>query len=507
MMDSFSDSALSAYFPGLVDICQNEEGQLVYAIIKDGELIFSQEYKTDTDSFSIPERKHFQFTIPRAAEVMRYFKQDDDSLYDDLLTYLKRFSGLDDMQWAIVAHYIFLTYLHDHPCIDYCGYLLFYAVPERGKSRTGKSVTYVAFRGIHLIELREATIFRYSQNLHGTLFLDLLDVSKKAERGGCDDILLLRAEKGAKCCRVQNPDQGPFNDTVYYDIYGPTIIASNEQLHNILETRCLPIIMPNRPGNYENPRPELGIELKERLTVWRAKYLTATLPDLEPIDGISGRLWDITKPMFFINSLLPVDSSILEDSILSIAGEKDESRKDSLEGRLVAIIKEITEESALGRFAEWSIKTGEIRDRFNQGRPIDKYVSPQWIGKRLKSMSFHNRIVHGYSEIKITAQEYALILKQYGHDKRESQIPVNSHPNSLPDKSQQIQQPLKEVESGRESAQVRGQRFTFTTPEEKEVYLARLNELKETGGLSRDEMEGQAQGYLEQWRCDHDFPF
>ena len=501
-MDAFNDSALSAYFPGLVDICQGEDGQLVYAIRKDDELIFAHEYNTETESFSIPERIHLPFTIPRATEVMRYFSQNDDALYDDLLTYLKRFSGLDDEQWAIVVHYIFLTYLHDHSGIDYCGYLLFYAVPERGKSRTGKSVTYVAFRGIHLVELREATIFRYSQNLRGTLFLDLLDVSKKAERGGCDDILLQRAEKGAKCVRVLKPDLGPFKDTVYFEIYGPTIFASNEQLHNILDTRCLPIIMPNRPGNYENPRPELGLELKERLTAFRAKHLTTPFTEPEPIDGISGRLWDLAKPMFFVNSLLPVDASILIDSILSIAGEKDDSRKDSLEGRLVAIIKEITDEGGLGRFVEWSIKTGDIRNRFNQGKPIDKHVSPQWIGKRLKSMSFNNRIVHGYSEIKITADEYALILKQYGLTQRESAL----SPNSLPDKAEQHQHVLREVESGRESAQVRGGQSTFNSPEEKEVYLAKLNELKETGGLTRDEMERLAMEAVGQWG-QNDLPF
>jgi uncharacterized protein YutE (UPF0331/DUF86 family) len=342
---------------------------------------------------------------------LRYFAQEDTALYDDLLSYLKRFSALDDKQWVIVAHYVVLTYLHDHPGIDYCAYILFNAVPERGKSRTGKSVIYVAFRGIHLVELREATIFRYSQNLHGTLFLDLLDISKKAERGGCDDILLLRAEKGAKCCRVQYPDQGAFNDTVYYDIYGPTIVSTNESLHKILETRCLPIIMPNRPGNCENPRPELALELKERLTAWRAKHLFATFADMEPIEGISGRLWDIAKPMFFVNSLLPVDSHILEESILAIAGEKDESRKDTVEGRLVAIIKEITAESVLDRSAEWSIKISEIRTRYNQDKSEDRLVSSPWIGKRLKRMSFRNRIVHGYSEIKITADEYAMILK------------------------------------------------------------------------------------------------
>ncbi len=477
-MESFNESSLSAYFPGLVEVCSDDDGQLVYAIRKNGQLVLEKEYITETESFSIPEKKHFQFTIPRAGEVLRYFDQEDITLYDDLLSYLKRFSALDDEQWAIVAHYVFLTYLHDHPGIDYCPYILFNAVPERGKSRTGKSVIHVAFRGIHLIELREATIFRYSQYLHGTLFLDLLDISKKAERGGCDDILLLRAEKGAKCCRVQYPDQGAFNDTVYYDIYGPTIISSNEQLHKILETRCLPIMMPNRPGNYENPRPELGLELKERLTAWRAKHLFTAFADIEPIEGISGRLWDITKPLFFVNSLLPVDFRILEESILAIAGEKDESRKDSIEGRLVAIIKEITSEFGLDRFEEWSIKTGEIRKRYNEGRPEDRHVSSSWVGKRLKSMSFHNRIVHGYSEIKITSDEYKTMLKQYGG----SSIPTHR----LPEKTEQNQNVLREVEYGREPL---NRPSASNSPEERALYYEFLQALKEEGGKTQEEME------------------
>jgi hypothetical protein len=510
-METFNDAALSAYFPGLVDVCQGEDGQLVYALLQDGELILTSEYLTETETFTLPEKKHFPFTLPRTAQVQRYFVQDDERLYDDLLLYLKRFSALDDEQWAIVAHYIFLTYLHDHPGIDYCGYLLFYAVPERGKSRTGKSVAFVAFRGIHLIELREPMIFRYSERLHGTLFFDLQDVSKKAEKGGCDDILLLRAEKGAKCSRVQAPELGPFLDTVYYDIYGPTIFASNEQLHKILETRCLPIIMPNRPGNYENPRPELALELKERLTAWRAKHLATTFAEPEPMDGIAGRLWDITKPMFFVNSLLPVAAQVLKDAILAIAGEKEEGRQDSLEGRLVAIIREITEEKGLNRCEEWSIKTNEIRNRYNEHRPEEKHVSPQWIGKRLKSMSLHNRTVQGYAEIKITSGEYALILQQYGQSLGESARTPHSLPHSLPDKAEPYQIPLGVVESGRELATDRGRSrkelLTFGSLEEKNCYYAKLNALKAAGGLSQVAMEALAWEAVEEIRGDDAIPF
>ena len=502
-MDSFNDSSQSAYFPGLVDICLSDDGQLVYAIVKDGELTFTPEYSTETETFTIPAKKHFKFTIPRAAEVLRYFNQEDDSLYADLLHYLKRFSALDEEQWAIVVHYVLLTYLHDHPNIDYCAYLLFYAVPERGKSRTGKSVTYVAFRGIHLVELRQATLFRFSERMHGTMFLDLLDVSKKAEKSDCGDILLLRAEKGAQCSRVTHPELGVFDDTEYFDIYGPTIIASNEQLHKILETRCLPIIMPNRPGDYDNPRPELGLETKERLTAFRAKHLNTIFPEIDIIDGIAGRLWDITKPLFYINSLLPIDADILKESILVIAGEKDESRKDTLEGRLVAIIKEITDESGLDRFAEWNIKTAEIRSKFNHGRPDDRHVSPQWIGKRLKSMSFHNRIVHGYSEIRITAPEYALILKQYGHDSGES----GNLNNSLPKKAEQKRTVLNEVDSGRESTAIGGEKYTFISVDEKELYLERLAILIHEEGLPLERAEAIALKSVLDRREANEIPF
>ncbi|MEI6610692.1 MAG: hypothetical protein WCO53_13225 [Deltaproteobacteria bacterium] len=500
-MDFFNESSLSAYFPGLVDICINDDGQLVYAIVKDGQLVFEPEYITEKETFSIPEKKHFQFTIPRAAEVLRYFDQEDHSLYDDLLTYLKRFSALDDEQWAIVAHYVFLTYLHDHPGIDYCPCILFNAVPERGKSRTGKSIIYVAFRGIHLIELREASIFRYCQNLHGTLFFDLMDISKKATRGNCEDILLGRYEKGAKCNRVLYPDQGAFNDTVYFDIYGPTIIASNEQLNKILETRCLPINMPNSPGNYENPRPELGLEYKERLTAWRARNLFATFPNMKPIEGISGRIWDLAKPLFIINSFLPVNHQILENSILAIAGERNESRKETTEGRLVAIIKEITDEAGFEVLLEWSIKTNDIRTKFNQDRPEDLQVSPQWIGRRLKSMSLRKRIVHGYSEIVITSNEYETILKQYGYVGRESVNPINAIHNSLPEKDEQYQNILKDEASGRESARTQAQsNINFNSPSEREIYEECLEALKQTGGMSQEAMEQEAYKLLEESR-------
>lgn len=442
-MKSSTQEKLLAIFPGLVDICATDEGQLVYLVDREGGFVLVDSVETDTGSTAIPpDRNHFPFLLPNASEVVAWLDRDDPTLYADVLAYLRRFSALDDLQWSLVAHYVFLTYLHDHPQIDYCPYLLFYAVPERGKSRTGKSVAYVAFRGIHLIELREANIFRYSQHLHGTLFFDLMDVSKKAERSGCDDILLLRAEKGAKCSRVLYPDQGAFRDTVYYDIYGPTIIASNEELHKILHTRCLPIIMPNRPGHYDNPRPELALPLKERLTAWRGRMMRKQLPaPPPPFPGITGRLWDITYPLFLVGQHVnPGGQETLYQAILAIAGDRADAQRGTIEGRLVGIIRELTGEKGLDWMDEWELKTAEILRKYNENRPEDKHVTAQWIGQRLGKMSLRRRTVNGRSEILLTQGEYQALLDQYGHQVSET-LPNGANPTkTLPERTEQNQQ-------------------------------------------------------------------
>lgn len=490
-----STEKLSAYFPGLVDVCEGEDGQLLYLTVMDGDLVFEESLSNHFGDLTPPGKQYLPFTLPRSAKVTEYFTQDDPNLYHDVLAYLQRFSALDEHQWSVVAHYIFLTYLHDHIHIDYCPYILFYAVPERGKSRTGKSVTFLAFRGVHLIELREANIFRFSDNIHGTLFFDLMDVWRKAERSGCEDILLLRAEKGAKCMRVLYPEKGAFKDTVYYGIYGPTIIASNEQLHKILDTRCLPIIMPNRPGNYENPRPELALELKERLTAWRAKVLSSPLPIIEPKEGISGRLWDISKPLFQIAALVnPQGEDLLKEAILSIAGERNESKKDTTEGKLIGIVKDLSAEQGLEGLPEWTVKTIDILRKFNEERPADKHVTAQWIGKKLKSLSLRHRTINGRSEIILTFDEYWTIIKQYGCISSESNETTKTPTETLPVKTESSQDSTGVVGRSRVSAGPWKEKefIESLSPEEQEECAERVAIMIADGRLMPEDAEEEA---------------
>jgi hypothetical protein len=318
---------ISANFPGLIDLAVDDDGDIVF-VVKNGEDL----RVTNTwEGYSPPEKDSLPFNLPRAGEILKRYQLDDNNLFDDLVTYFRRFSYLPDEIWSILVCKTFLTYIQDHVDIHYLPIILFFAVPVRGKTRTGKAITYVSYRGIHLVSLREASLFRYSQDLKATLFLDIRDLWRKAKRAGVEDILLLRYEKGAKVPRVLYPEKGAFKDTVHYEVYGSTIIATNEPIQEILDTRCIPISMPNKPMDYENPTPEKAQELKERLTAWRARVMGKPLPQVKPVHGLSGRFWDISKSLLQVCELVcPEKVDALKNALLEIANQKMEDVRESI---------------------------------------------------------------------------------------------------------------------------------------------------------------------------------
>lgn len=241
-----------ALFPGLVDLV-DDGGQVAFLIKDDAGLRIETSVELDGIQYIPPDKEYLPFLLPQADHCLFYSQGDDRALFDDLMNYFCRFSYLPNNHWLIIGLYVFQTYLQDHPDLHYMAMILFYAVPERGKSRTGKAAANIAFRGVHVVDMREANIFRYSGNLGATIFFDMMDLWKKAERNGCEDILLMRHEKGARASRVLYPEKGAFEDTVFYPIYGPTLMASNQSVHKILGSRCIPFTMPNAPGNYDNP--------------------------------------------------------------------------------------------------------------------------------------------------------------------------------------------------------------------------------------------------------------
>jgi hypothetical protein len=120
-----------------------------------------------------------------------------------------------------------------------------------------------------------------------------MDLWKKVERGNVDDIMLHRFERGGKVPRILDPDKGPFKDTTWFDIYGPTIIATNKTINEILETRSIQIVMPETSRIFEDDVKELdALPFRERLVAFRARWIDQQLPTV----ATSGQRWTHLPP-------------------------------------------------------------------------------------------------------------------------------------------------------------------------------------------------------------------
>ncbi len=400
-----------ALFPGLVDLVLDNE-KVRFLVMNGAGVDILESHSIAGRVFFPPDKENLPFLLARAENVRRYYQDPDKNLFNDLIAFCKHFAFLEDRQWLIICAYIFLTYLQDHPGIQYLPVILLYAVPERGKSRTGRIVTYLSYRGIHVIDLREANLFRYSGNMGASLFFDVMDLWRMAEKKDAKDILLTRFERGSVIGRVLFPELGPFRDTVHYKNFGATLIATNENVHKILGSRCIPFTMPNKPGLYENPKPEICLEIKERLTAWRARHMNLPLPDVEPVEEIQGRLWDISRPLLQVCKVVaPECYDELIASLLETAHGKLQEKRETIEGFVVAALNELSPQDAV---VPWEISTSAVLEEFNRDRPENYLKTSQWLGKKLKALGLQTSHDSGRSIISLNRDQLNNLLLQYG---------------------------------------------------------------------------------------------
>ncbi|MEA1946464.1 MAG: DUF3854 domain-containing protein [Thermodesulfobacteriota bacterium] len=330
------ESRPTAVHDGLIDLAITSDNKLVFLILDNGRIEPTDRLPgpPEEDDFVPPSKEVLKWKLPRVEKVMEYFRTDNDKkLFDDLVAYHRSISELpSDGYYYLLAIWVFHTYLFDKS--EYSPYIWLYAIPERGKTRTGKGCMYVAYRGLHVESLRDAYIIRVVQNLKSALFIDVMNLWRKAERTGTEDVILQRFEKGAVVPRVLYPDRGPHEDTFYYDIYGPTIIATNEKVSEILASRAIQIIMPESDRDFpDDVKPENALSLRERLTAFRARHLNNPLRDTDK--PCRGRLGDILRPLRQIVKLVAPDQ---EQRFLNLCGAIERQRYDTLSETLEAII-------------------------------------------------------------------------------------------------------------------------------------------------------------------------
>ncbi|MFH1374382.1 MAG: hypothetical protein ABII79_11355 [bacterium] len=428
--------AYTARFEGLVDVVEHD-GKTAFLVKDDDRLEIQTSFDIDGTTHHPPPARQIPWKLPNGKKVVEIFNAEsqmrpgeaDWATFGEVVSYLKQNSQLPaDGHYDLLAAWILHTY-----CLEQCQYspvICLFAVPERGKSRTGKGAIYISYRGIYVESLRDAYMVRVANNFCASLFIDVRNVWRRAEKAGSDDILLLRYEKGAKVPRVLYPEKGPFCDTVYYDIFGPTIIGTNEGVHKILESRAVQMNMPQTTKRFENDiTPEIALPLKEKLLAFRARYLGEPFPDIAK--PAFGRLGDILKPL---QQIIRAVSPEREESFLELVRDLEQERlnekADSLEARILVVLETIR-----GRVDKGKLAIKDITDSLNEGKTERNQVTYQGIGRRLSAMGFKkartgNNMGMVWDEDQIKQLRSAYGLKQT-HDSHETHKAVESQQSLL----------------------------------------------------------------------------
>ncbi len=387
-----SREQLSLTPPGFVCVALDEDGQRVYVVCGDDGAIdalphIDGPYKSGEIVRHVPP-PDLPWRLPRVTAIQEHWQEARCQegwtvrLLDDLIAWHKAASDLGrEEAYLLLALYDMLTYVQEHT--DYLPIIVLEAEPERGKSRTGQAAIFVCRHGMHLVGIREANLLRDAGDRQATLFIDLMDVWATLVKKDCTDIILGRWERGGTVERVVYPERGAFGDTIAYEVYGPTIIATNEPIHRILDTRCLRIDMPLTKRRFAGRvRAEDALLLVERLMAWRAVMLAGTLGACDaPADGRQG---DILRPLRQVLLAVAPERGAQFDSIVAWqTGRRRDELAQSWEADVIQAVAANVEHVSNGYLA-----LERVLDTFNRDRGEKDQRTAKWMGAKVGGLGW-----------------------------------------------------------------------------------------------------------------------
>lgn len=373
----------TADLPNLIDVCDDSTGNPSFLIYDGGDLKVVRELKSGAATYIPPPKNAMPWVLPRSQEVLRHYREDADAkLFEDIMTCLRKNTELPDINL-----YSFLTawILHTHIIekFVYSPIIMFYAVAARGKTRTGSLLTWMARRGLHVETIREPDMFRKADRFCSTMFIDVTDIWKKAERLNAEDILLSRYRRDVIIARVISPEKDGFEDTRHYRCFGPTIIASNESPSYLLESRGVNIRMLESVQQFDNDIDEHDfLQLRERCTAFRARWINRELEKIQK--PAKHRLGDILRPIAQIMTTIAPDKLHELGALINVFQEDHINvLADTPEGKIIKALLSLENDILHG-----IILTHKVVDKINENVQERFHMSPVTVGRRISSLGF-----------------------------------------------------------------------------------------------------------------------
>lgn len=379
-----------AGFDGLCDLV-DVDGECKF-LMMDGTL--QTEVMLNGKKYKPPAKEKLCFDLPDYARIVEYVTDvsgvsdgpDVSDVYSELFEKVQKYheesAELPDPRLNIlITAWDFHTHLQEKfghsPIIFYAG------LPEKGKSRMASSMLFVARRGVRKASVSDAQIIREASDQGATIFFDMTNFWESIKKSGSEDVVLSRFERGLKVGRVLNPEKGPFEDMTYFNVFGPTIIASNDTVEQVLGSRTVSIVMRQSKRKFKKLVDEkAGKALRDKLVAFRLKCLGVEMPEVDKI--VDGRFGDILKPLHQIIKLVcPSKEADFIGVVKELQNRRMESKSGTVEGEIIQTIL-----SLKGEVYRNILPTKMITDTLNKDKTDREKQTYQKIGRRLNIMGF-----------------------------------------------------------------------------------------------------------------------
>jgi hypothetical protein len=154
--------------------------------------------------------------------------------------------------------------------------------------------------------------------------------------------------------------------------------------------------MPESDRTFDQDvKPEGALELKERLTAFRARHLFDELPEVRK--PCRGRIGDILRPLLQAVMLASPEKTEEFTAFCSqLEDERREALADTFEAKLVETIEALEEQVYDGK-----LDAGKITEAINAGKPEKFQRSQNTVTRTLKGMGFNGKRSNGVTCIEI----------------------------------------------------------------------------------------------------------
>jgi 5S rRNA maturation endonuclease (ribonuclease M5) len=365
--------------PGIIHLVQ-EQGQIKYLVKEDKFLKIQEIYQEDNIIYR--PKQILPFKLLTTSIVNSSFDFKLQKLFNEVDCFIRSYLEMpDEKDYLILVLWVFHTYLIEK--FDVSPMLYFYGVKETGKTRAGEVLAELGFRAERITSVTEASLFRSADIFKPTMIIDEIKLWGKRASQGLQDLLKTVYKRGLKVTRINNDKKGE-DQIEYFDTFSPVVICTTETLPDIIESRCIHFIMQKNlnPKIEQSVDQEWANDLRERLTLFRAKFIDQKMPEVTPI--ARGRLQEIIGPLHQISKLVcPDKEKDLIEIVKKINKTKAEEEGMSLEAEIVsAVYREYLNTQ------EANILTRTITAHINNDRGDNDKKSDSLISRSLKRLGF-----------------------------------------------------------------------------------------------------------------------